>query len=257
MGLMRMTNTPVSTLTHPALGDVCVRNFAGAVRYTARVRGGRVHITVPAGVSASEIMAALDRMAPRLLDAGAGRRPPAFSVGWRLDCDGWSVEVARGGAAKARQVKIARSPRGSHDDTICGPYNYIIFVGPDVNLGDEGDSARVRRAVYAAAAHYTRCELLPMAAAIAASLGVYPREWRVSHGDRRLGTCSAHGVISISDRVALRPDELRRYVITHELAHLTHFDHSAEFKRLWEQYFGAPLGPVRTRMRSFRLPSEL
>lgn len=253
MGLMRITNTPAATLTHPALGEVLVRNLAGAVRYTARVKGGRVHITGPAGVSASEIMAALDRMAPRLLDAGAGCRPPAFSVGWRMECDCWSVEVVRGGPARARQVKVARGTTNRSD----GHYSYIIYVGPDVDLGDEDDCARVRRAVYAAAAHYTRCELLPMAAQIADSLGVHPREWHVSHGDRRLGTCSARGVISISDRVALRPMELRRYVITHELAHLTHFDHSAGFKRLWERYFGTPLAPARARMRAFRLPPEL
>lgn len=51
----------------------------------------------------------------------------------------------------------------------------------------------------------------------------------LSGAQRRWGSCSTKGVIRINWRLIMAPDNVRRSVVAHEVAHLQHFDHSPEF----------------------------
>lgn len=62
------------------------------------------------------------------------------------------------------------------------------------------------------------------------------KEIRVGRGSRILGHCSRKGVITISAYVLFYPPHLRQYIVCHELAHLTHFNHSPMFHLLCNQY---------------------
>ena len=59
--------------------------------------------------------------------------------------------------------------------------------------------------------------------------GETPR--RLSLGDprSRWGSCSTSGTISLSWRLIMAPAHVRRSVIAHEVAHIRHMDHSADF----------------------------
>ncbi len=59
---------------------------------------------------------------------------------------------------------------------------------------------------------------------------------RVGRGRRTLGHCSRKGVITISAYVLFYPLHLRHFIVYHELAHLTHFNHSDDFHRLCNSY---------------------
>ncbi|MEY4160135.1 MAG: hypothetical protein RLZZ136_756 [Pseudomonadota bacterium] len=52
----------------------------------------------------------------------------------------------------------------------------------------------------------------------------------LSGAQRRWGSCSAKGVVRINWRLIMAPDLIRRSVVAHEVAHLSHFDHSPRFK---------------------------
>ena len=62
----------------------------------------------------------------------------------------------------------------------------------------------------------------------------------------RWGSCTpSTGTVRISTRLAAFPKWVRDYVIVHELAHLTHADHTPAFWRLVERY------PMTERARGY------
>lgn len=74
--------------------------------------------------------------------------------------------------------------------------------------------------------------ILPQVNRLAEQYGVKPAAIALSSAGRRWGSCTAQGNIRINWRLIQAPDSVIDYVITHELAHLLHMNHSAAF---WAQ----------------------
>jgi hypothetical protein len=55
------------------------------------------------------------------------------------------------------------------------------------------------------------------------------RRVRVSDAERRWGSCSPTGTLSFHWRLMMAPESVARYLVAHELAHLTVKNHSARF----------------------------
>ncbi|HTN14066.1 MAG TPA: SprT family zinc-dependent metalloprotease [Sphingomonadaceae bacterium] len=64
---------------------------------------------------------------------------------------------------------------------------------------------------------------------------------RLSRAQRRWGSCASDGTIRINWRLIQAPDDVRRSVVAHEVAHLTHFDHSPAFYALLGELFEGDL----------------
>jgi predicted metal-dependent hydrolase len=60
---------------------------------------------------------------------------------------------------------------------------------------------------------------------------------KLSRAQRRWGSCSDRKAIRINWRLVQAPDAVRRSVVAHEVAHLTHFDHSPAFHGLLRGLF--------------------
>jgi len=63
----------------------------------------------------------------------------------------------------------------------------------------------------------------------------------LSRAMRRWGSCSSRGVIRINWRLVMAPDFVRRSVVAHEVAHMTHFDHSPAFHAHLAALYEAPI----------------
>ncbi len=74
-------------------------------------------------------------------------------------------------------------------------------------------------------------DLTQMTQAIAAQHQLTVRKVTVNAAATRWGSCSSSGQINYSWRLICAPDAARRYVVTHELAHLTHMNHAPAFWR--------------------------
>lgn len=74
---------------------------------------------------------------------------------------------------------------------------------------------------------------------------------RVGVGDpvSRWGSCSAGGNIRYSWRLILAPDFVRRATVAHEVAHLVHLNHGADFHALVERLLGADPKPARAWLK--------
>ncbi|WP_448581433.1 M48 family metallopeptidase [Thermaurantiacus sp.] len=86
--------------------------------------------------------------------------------------------------------------------------------------------------------------------ALARRSGLAIREVRVGDPVRRWGSCSRNGRIAFSWRLVLAPDEVRRAVVAHEVAHLVHFNHSPAFHAAAERLHGAPLASATEWLRA-------
>lgn len=84
---------------------------------------------------------------------------------------------------------------------------------------------------------------------IAAHAGITVRSVTVGDADTRWGSCSSSGRIRYSWRLILAPPEVRRYVVAHEVAHMRHMNHGAQFKALERELFGGDADAARLLLR--------
>lgn len=246
------------TLNHPSLGMVNVRALATARRITARWRGTELRVTAPRGISARQLLQALDEMAPALMQR-APRTSHPYRDGYTFANDLLTVTIKTSdGTARCRMVSM-RAPAGYDSCGNALPQGYIISAG--AGALDADDAVRnVEHLLDGIGRHATTAFVLPEARTIIAELNsrdlLYrqPVSLAVSRGMRTLGTCSATGAIRLSQRLAFMPADLRRAIITHELAHLECFDHSPRFYERWRLLYGAPVRNMQSRYKAAPTP---
>ena len=75
---------------------------------------------------------------------------------------------------------------------------------------------------------------------------------RIKHNSSNWGSCSRKGNINLNLNLVRLPDDLRDYVILHELCHLRHPDHGPGFHALLESLCPGHLAK-RQALRAYRL----
>jgi len=92
-------------------------------------------------------------------------------------------------------------------------------------------------------------------AEIGEAAGVTVRAVTVGDADTRWGSCSSAGRIRYSWRLILAPPHARRYVVAHEVAHMLHMNHGADFRALERELFGGDIDAAKLLLR--RIGSRL
>ena len=72
---------------------------------------------------------------------------------------------------------------------------------------------------------------------------------KLSRAQRRWGSCSDRRMVRINWRLVQAPDFVRRSVVAHEVAHLTHFDHSPAFHALLARLYDDDLPAADSWLR--------
>lgn len=80
-----------------------------------------------------------------------------------------------------------------------------------------------------------RAHLTERVRELSARTGLAPRAVAIRGQRTRWGSCSSRGQISLNWKLMAAPPSVLDYVIYHELAHLKHMDHSANFWALVER----------------------
>jgi len=172
------------------------------------------------------------------------------ALAWALDQRDWIEQqlarsepgepFAAGGVIplEGRETKIRwaeqwpRTPRLDGDELCCG--------GPQAGLARRIESFLKRRAL----------EIMSREVAeFALAAGLAARQVSVGDAGSRWGSCSSQGRIRLSWRLILAPTEVRRYVVAHEVAHLKHLNHGAEFKALEARLFGPGVAAAKAKLR--------
>ena len=172
------------------------------------------------------------------------------ALAWALDQRGWiDAQLAHteppepfvAGATipvEGKEVRIVwredwpRTPVLAGHELRCG--------GPEAAVASRIESFLRRRA---------RDTMSRDIAEFAAAAGATARSVTIGDAATRWGSCSSRGRIRMSWRLILAPPEVRRYVAAHEVAHLVHLNHGAEFKALEARLFGSGVSAAKAALR--------
>ena len=166
--------------------------------------------------------------------------------------DGKLIEIVEGTILLKADNNMGRGRIRMHKENIC----IAFFFHPDDLPSDSFRQGFARYIMRTLITHYGR-HLLQMVESYANRTGAKLKGVRIGRGQRVLGHCSRSGIITISVFVLLLPQHLRDYIIYHELAHLTHFDHSTAFHTLCNKYCQGNENTWSKELRKFTFPISL
>ena len=172
------------------------------------------------------------------------------AIAWALDQRGW-IEA---------QLRRAEAPVPFTPGTvipICGEEVELLWAADaprtperhDALLRCGGPRAGFERRVETYLKRLALATMAEDAAHYADAAGVRPSSVAVGDAGSRWGSCSSQKRIRLSWRLIMAPPSVRRFVVAHEVAHLVHLDHSADFKRLEAKLFGPGLAEAKSQLR--------
>lgn len=230
----------LNMIRHPRLGDVRLSLNRRSSRVMAKWQQGMVKMTIPRLFTATELLGMLDRM-----EAGLMRSRPAviFAPGTVLSFPGVEFRICRDAAMDPERIMAYPNLPVTK-----------VCVGSRVDCGSTDVAHSISKVIHNSAHALAPRLLLPRAREIATRVGASPAEWKIGHGLRTLGHCDSRGVITISHVCTFLTQELRDFVVCHELAHLSEMNHSERFHRVCDRYCGGRAPELEAKLRTFSWP---
>lgn len=211
---------PLVSRPQPAAPRIEFVRLPRARRYILRVRpDGTLRVTIPRGGSRREAEAFLQehrRWADRERQRVLVQHAPAE---WR-EGDGILLRGSR--------VTLRIERRAGRTVLAYGDRRRVLAPG-------ECGVVNLRPIVEEDLRDLARAELTPRLLALASAHGLRVANVIVRNQQSRWGSCSREGAIALNFRLVQMPDDVRDYVLLHELMHLKQQNHSRRFWRLVEQ----------------------
>ncbi|MBR0533518.1 MAG: M48 family metallopeptidase [Bacteroidales bacterium] len=95
--------------------------------------------------------------------------------------------------------------------------------------------------------------LVPRLATLAAKHGFSYNKVFIKNNVSNWGSCSTKGNINLNMQLMRLPEELRDYVMLHELCHLKQLNHGPEFHALLDSLCGGREKELRRQLRQYRI----
>lgn len=202
---------------------------------------GNLVIRAPYHYTEDDVKQVVDKYRERFR---ALKRPdvPELNIGQVIEC------------FRCRAVIEATEPRPDYVATSWEDDLLHVKVHESIDLTDTRMVEFVSNMISRSMEYIAVKVLLPFAREVADGLGLKPAGFEIGRGMRKLGHCTSKKVIQLSRNLMFMPEELIRYVICHELAHLTHMNHSPQFHALCDQYTGGKEKELEKKLRQFRWP---
>ena len=217
-----------------------LRRGMTSVRFTFHTDGNLL-MRAPLGVSVTDLkrMVDINRESLRRLPRPEGVK---FEIGQVIECYKCRVAIDQ---QSRMPGYILNHWEG---DTL------HLQIHESADLDDESIKRTISSVIGRAMEVQAQAVLLPFARKVADELGLKPAGFEVGRGMRKLGHCTAKKIIQLSRNLMFLPEHLIRYIICHELAHLTHMNHSHEFHALCDKYCGGQEKELERQLRQFRFP---
>jgi len=216
---------------------ISVRRNTRSIR--ARWNGQRIDVGAPTGVPAQRVLDALRIFAPKM---NATKPARLYSPGDRFVFP--EVAVTIDVSAQAPDKMTYKADAGK----------WSIHVGQAWDFDSHETTRAISDCICRMAKREAPAILLPYARSVAAEIGISPTAWKISNGHRVLGHCSASREIALSYLLVFLPEDLRRFIICHELAHLSEMNHSPRFHALCDSYLDGREAELYSALKAFAFP---
>lgn len=208
-----------------------------------RTSDGSLRASVPYGVDAARATEVMRTLLPRLMAKTTVAPTLTYTAPWSYDFPEGRLRIT------------AQTLKPEHVIASWNSREITIGVGASLQPSHPGTAKIISRLILRAAARIAPGILIPHARSAAASRGINGINWEIGRGTRTLGSCyPSRRRIILSAACLFLPAELREFVICHELAHLTHPDHSAAFHALCNAYLGGKEKASIARLKSWQWP---
>lgn len=208
-----------------------------------RASDGSLRASVPYGIDAARAVEIMRSLLPRLMAKTAITPALTYTAPWSYDFPEGSLRIT------------LQSLKPEHVIANFSPREITIGVGCALTPSQPATAKIISRLILRAAARISPGVLIPHARSTAARLGIDRISWEIGRGTRTLGSCyPSQRRIILSAACLFVPAELREFVICHELAHLTHANHSAAFHSLCNTYLEGKEKALISRLKSWQWP---
>ena len=233
------------------LGTIAIRHSKRARRISFRGENGSITAIVPFHFAGNleYLHSLIDRhrkALKKLLERSTNRQSDSLLY------DGKKIEIVEGSLLITTDCNVGR--RNIHTKKID---TGIIFTCHPDDITQPAFQQGFARHIMRTLTNLYGVHLRQMVTTLAALWGVNVKAVRIGRGQHVLGHCSRAGTITISAFVLLLPQHLREYIIYHELAHRTHFDHSPAFHTLCNVYCNGNEAVWAKELRKSTFPISL
>ena len=178
------------------------------------------------------------------------RTSPRQALAWAAEQRSWiDAQIAAAGGAEpfvpdavipleGAEVQLCWRPEASRLPFL--ENGQLVCGGPETGFARRIETFLKKRALDILSAE---------TAEHARKAGLAVRSVSIGDADTRWGSCSSEGRIRYNWRLILAPPAARRFVVAHEVAHLRHLNHGAEFKTLESALFDGDVAAARNLLR--------
>lgn len=221
-------------------GRVYVSLKGGMRSITMRWKGDSLYMNAPMSVASEQIYSTLDKFRDKLR-AERPKNVANYHLGQVIQCYGLTLTIAE-------QAQRSSLIVYEHSDD-----NVNVKVPPGFDFNTPDNKRWVSKALQQALDGHTK-PLLDLAEQVINRVGVAPQGFEIGRGLHKLGHCTPGKVIQLSRSLMFLPEELIELTICHELAHLTHMNHSKQFHALVDHYLGGRERELEAKLKAFNWP---
>lgn len=224
-------------------GTIIITVRQGMRNFVAKWKADTLMLSLPPGITTDRLREALDRMRPQLRQMRQRQTSPTYHFGQVIECFRCRVEIA----PQSKNPKNLYAGR-KDDGTL------LLKVPAEWDLNDIPKAKNISMGLQWRVGMVAEQILLPFAGEVARELGVVVNSFSVGRGLRELGHCTGNNDIQLSRNLMFFDEPLVRFVVCHELAHITHKNHSRAFHDLVNRYTNGQEAALIARMKAFNWP---
>lgn len=221
-------------------GKVYVSMRAGMRNITMRWKGGSLYVNAPRSVSITQINSTLNKFRDKLRESRE-KESVSYHIGQVVQCYGLTLTIKE-------QDKKPSLILFKH----CSD-NVDVLVPKGIDLSEPRNKNWISKALRHALNGHTQ-PLIELAQEVSRRLGVAPARFEIGRGLRKMGHCTPDRVIQLSANLMFLPEDLIELTICHELAHLTHMNHSPQFHALVDKYLNGREKLLELKLKKFKWP---